>query len=319
MQLLEKIQFDKKLVILSPDIGNSLNSKIFEERYGIFSQDKYQSRFIKMPLAENLTFSVAEGMIFEGMTPIIGIYDGLLSIVIEELSSLARSMDLDKNCVIIITTHAGFSSPDGRGIQSVCSPALVMCLPNIKLFEPIDEVDSCEILEEILKIQKGIYIIRCTNYYSKRIRSCREVKKIPGFYVITKKPDSIDTFKREITIITNTPFIDLIIDIQDELKAICNIKIIAITCINKVIDDTQNIVNEIQTSDMIILLSDVIKPFLRSHVEHILYKIKEKITIPIVLAPEKYGECGKFSDLLSKYGLNKDSIKKIIIDKGEQH
>src|SRR4030042_48372 len=149
-----------KIAVLSADTSRSVKTIQVADVLGIFGPDAYRGRMLRRPLAENLLFGIAEGLSHEHLFPIVGIYESLIKIVMEELESLCRSLSPTKG-IVIVATHSGYSCSDGRGIQSITIPVILSKLPNLNYIEPTSLKDAAIITKELLQRRKGIYVLRC--------------------------------------------------------------------------------------------------------------------------------------------------------------
>jgi len=169
--LRERIQMNSKLVCLSADLlaGSGLG-----DLRNIKGINKNQIH--RLPLAENLLFRAAEGLIYEKCYPILGIFESLLSIVMLELQALVQACEYNKGGVLIIAAKPGRCSDDGPSMRSISVPLMLESIPGLTLLDPRDGVELSSMLTTLTTKNSGLAVLRTPDNIAEEIEQPSDLK-----------------------------------------------------------------------------------------------------------------------------------------------
>ncbi|MFC1635604.1 transketolase C-terminal domain-containing protein [Planctomycetota bacterium] len=297
------------ITVLSADTSISVKTIQVAEVLGIFGPDAYQGRMLRLPLAENLLLGIAEGLSHEHLFPIVGIYESLIRIVMEELESICRSLSPTKG-IVIVATHSGYSCPDGRGIQSITLPSILSKLPNLNYIEPTSLKDAAIITKELLQRRKGIYVLRCP-----RKEFCLE--QLPprilelGFWddeSIRGKNEEIDA---DVVIVCNGSLAKeatRVIDIVHRWGI--QVRILLLRCLSLANKESAWLRELLERANLIITIHDSFGGYLRNVIEkHLMFSCNVNVCH---FEAQGFGQSGTYNELLNVNGLDAQSIVKCI-------
>ena len=141
---------DKRVVVLSADLGGSTKVNLFKE--------KYPERFIEMGISEQDIISTATGLALSGKIPFVSTY---------AVFGCGRGWEQIRNCVCLDNlsvklafTHAGLGvGSDGGTHQMLEDIAIMRAIPNIKVITPADDIEAAEMIK-FAKDADGPFYIR---------------------------------------------------------------------------------------------------------------------------------------------------------------
>lgn len=140
---------DKNIVVLEADLGKSTMSNMFG--------DKYPERYFQVGIAEQNMASVAAGLALTGKTAFINSF--AVFATGRAYDQIRSSICIPNLNVKICGSSAGLSDyGDGKTHQSVDDIALMRVLPNMKVFSPVDAVETTQMVEAISKHKGPCYI-----------------------------------------------------------------------------------------------------------------------------------------------------------------
>ncbi len=135
--LYKKIKKNRKIILLSADIGNRLFDKIKKD---------FPNNFLNCGIAEPNMITFATGMAREGLVPVCYTITNFL--IYKSIEQIRNDAIYNKNKIILVGTGSGMSyhhlGPTHHSLEDI---GLLNNLPNIKIFSPADNND----LEEHLK------------------------------------------------------------------------------------------------------------------------------------------------------------------------
>ena len=135
--LYEKIKKDRKIILLSADIGNRLFDKIKKD---------FSNNFLNCGIAEPNVITFATGMAKEGFIPVCYTITNFL--IYKSIEQIRNDAIYNNNKIILVGTGSGMSynhlGPTHHSLEDI---GLLNNLPNIKILSPADSND----LEEHLK------------------------------------------------------------------------------------------------------------------------------------------------------------------------
>lgn len=145
--LLENAEHDKKIFILSPDMGNDFRPFI----------KKYPERFLNVGIAEQNAICVAAGLSLSGFKPyVFSIATFGLMRCYEQIRICASYMNTN---IKIVGVGGGFAyGPLGTTHHIIEDFALTKVLPNMMVCSPADPIEARQIFEQSLVIDSPMYI-----------------------------------------------------------------------------------------------------------------------------------------------------------------
>jgi transketolase len=198
--LYKKIKKNKRIILLSADIGNRLFDKIKKD---------FPNNFLNCGIAEPNMITFATGMAREGFVPVCYTITNFL--IYKSIEQIRNDAIYNNNKIILVGTGSGMSynhlGPTHHSLEDI---GLLNNLPNIKILSPADNND----LEEHLK--------HSFNYKNNQTTYIRIGKKNEP--IILKKKAKINTINKvsdvnsKIALIFTGPVFDSISKLQKKLK-----------------------------------------------------------------------------------------------------
>lgn len=140
---------NEDIVVLSADLAESTRAQSFAE--------KFPERFIEVGVAEQNMASVAVGLALAGKIPIITSFAAFSPG--KNWEQIRLGVCYNNVNVKIVGTHAGISAgPDGATHQSLEDIALMRVLPNITIFSPVDYSETKKAVAKAIEIDGPVYI-----------------------------------------------------------------------------------------------------------------------------------------------------------------
>ncbi len=296
--LLDLAKENSKIVVISADLAESTRILPFAK--------KYPERFIEVGVAEQNMASVAAGLSFTGKIPVMASF-GVFSPG-RNWDQIRVSICYNDANVKMFATHTGLSADrDGATHQSLEDIAIMRALPNVKILSPCDFWEAKRAVKAAFEIEGPVYVrlsrakteVITTPQHSFKIGKMRIMEKgekialvgtgtivsdgLNAAQEINKKhPNTV----RVINCPTIKPF-----NIKDLLKSLGGIR--------KIITIEEHQIDAGFGSLICEMLSEE----------------REKYLISRVGMNNEFGESGSFEELKKKYRMDKEGIKKIILDK----
>ncbi|GAA5230303.1 1-deoxy-D-xylulose-5-phosphate synthase [Arthrobacter cryoconiti] len=144
--------------------------------------DKYPQRVVDVGIAEQHAVTMAAGLAFGGLHPVVAIYATFLNRAFDQL---LMDVALHKAGVTLVLDRAGVTGPDGASHHGMWDLSILQVVPGIHLAAPRDAERLREELREALAIENAPSVLR----YSKGTVG-PEVKAIERLY------DGVDVLAR---------------------------------------------------------------------------------------------------------------------------
>jgi 1-deoxy-D-xylulose-5-phosphate synthase len=125
---LEKAQADERIIAVSAAMTSGTGLTSFA--------DKLPSRFFDVGIAEQHALTMAAGLAAGGMKPVAALYSTFLQRAYDQL---LHDICLQKLPVVIAVDRAGLVGEDGETHQGLFDLGLLLPLPNIDVYCPVDE------------------------------------------------------------------------------------------------------------------------------------------------------------------------------------
>jgi transketolase len=147
-EIYKKIKKDKKVILLSADIGNQLFDKIKKD---------FKNNFINCGIAEPNMISFACGLSNQGYIPICYTITNFL--IYKTIEQIRNDAIYNQNKIILVGTGSGLSYNHlGTTHFSLEDIGLINTLPKINIFSPADNEDLSAHINFSLKIKESSYI-----------------------------------------------------------------------------------------------------------------------------------------------------------------
>jgi transketolase len=295
---------DEKVVVLCADVTESTRSNLFKEAF--------PERFIEVGVAEQALATIAAGMAVYGKIPFISSY--AVFSPGRNWEQIRTVIALNDVPVKIGGGHAGISvGPDGATHQGLEDIALMRAMPNMTVIAPADAIETKKAVIEAAKTEGPVYI-----------RFARE--KTPVF---TKEESPFKIGRAEIlweakdpqaAIIACGPLVYEALLAAKELDK----KGIEVLVINshtvKPLDEKEIIRAAKITGAVVAVEEHQVKGGLGGAIAEVLSK-NFPVPMEFIGMPDAFGESGKASELLEKYGMKKaniiEAVKKVVARKNE--
>mgnify|MGYP001046504192 CR=1 FL=1 len=147
--LAELIQKDDRIFVLDADLSKSTNTHK--------AQEAKPERHFNMGIAEGNMMGVAAGIATGGN--IVYASSFAMFAAGRAFEQVRNSICYTKLNVKICATHAGITlGEDGASHQSVEDIALMRAIPNMRVIQPADDVETKQVIEKIANIEGPFYV-----------------------------------------------------------------------------------------------------------------------------------------------------------------
>ncbi len=291
--LFEEMKINPKVFALTADVGESLRMmKIKEE---------LPDRLIDTGVAESNMIGISAGLALKGYVPVAGAFACFMTRAYDHIRVQICQNNLH---AIIVGSHAGVSnSPDGGTANALEDIAYMRALANMKIVFPADAQEVREALPLLISSEGPFYL-----------RLYREPTPL-----IENKPifelgkGQVLRDGKDMTIIATGPQVAFALEASELLKAEgVFAEIISIPTI-KPIDSGTIIQSAMKTKNVFTVEDHSIFGGLGSAVSEVL---SENFPVKIKrIGWTKFGESGKFKDLIGLGGLSATEIVKTVMNK----
>lgn len=265
--------------------------------------EKFPERFVEVGVAEQNLVTVASGMAHEGKIPFTSSYATFSPG--RNWEQIRTTIAYNNVPVKIVGSHAGISvGPDGATHQALEDIAMMRALPNMVVVVPADYIEARKATIAIAKNEKPTYL-----------RLSRD--KVP---VITSENSSFELGKAEVlatgndvTIIACGQMVYMALMVAKELeKDNISVRVLNSHTI-KPIDKETIIAAAEETGAIVTCEEHQINGGLGGAVAEV---ISESFPVPIkrIGIEDTFGESGTPSELMKKFGLTQENIKKAVLE-----
>ena len=130
------------------DLGEATRTLAFKEMY--------PERFIEVGIAEANAISIAAGLSKNGLKPFVTSFGHFLT---GKFLEIFQSVGLNDSNVTLVGTHAGLAiGKDGPTQMGLRDIALMRLLPNFSIYQPFNENQTKQIMDEILQKEGPKYL-----------------------------------------------------------------------------------------------------------------------------------------------------------------
>ena len=293
MALKELANINKDVVVLDADLSKSTKTADFKA--------VAPERFFNMGIAEANMMGVAAGMSTCGKIPYVSTF--AMFAAGRAFEQIRNSICYPKLNVKICATHAGLTvGEDGATHQAIEDLSLMRSIPNMTVINPADDVETVAAIKAIAEYNGPCYV-RLGRMAVETVNTSSDYKFEIGKGVTLKEG-------KDVTIIATGIMVEAALEATKTLEAEgINAKVINIHTL-KPIDNTIIVNAAKETGAVVTAEEHSIIGGLGSAVAEVL---SEEYPVPVLKVGVKdvFGESGKPSELLEKYGLTaKDIIEK---------
>lgn len=284
-----------EVVALCADLTESTRTEEFRK--------KFPKRFVELGVAEQNLAAVGAGMAHEGKTPFITSYANFSPG--RNWEQIRTTICYNNVPVKIIGSHAGISvGPDGATHQALEDLALMRTLPNMVVVCPVDAIEAKKATLAIAKNDKPSYLrlsraevpVVTTN------STPFEIGRAEMFYQ-----------GKEVTIIACGQMVYRALLVAEELKSHkIGVRVINAHTIKPL--DQKTILQAAEETRAIVTVEEhQIHGGLGSAVAEV---VSQHFPVPmrILGIKDRFGESGQPEELLEKFGLTTESIKKAALE-----
>ena len=294
MALKELANINKDVVVLDADLSKSTKTADFKA--------VAPERFFNMGIAEANMMGVAAGMSTCGKIPYVSTF--AMFAAGRAFEQIRNSICYPKLNVKICATHAGLTvGEDGATHQAIEDLSLMRSIPNMTVINPADDVETVAAVKAIAEYNGPCYV-RLGRMAVETVNTSSDYKFEIGKGVTLKEG-------KDVTIIATGIMVEAALEATKTLEAEgINAKVINIHTL-KPIDNTIIVNAAKETGAVVTAEEHSIIGGLGSAVAEVL---SEEYPVPVLKVGVKdvFGESGKPSELLEKYGLtSKDIIEKV--------
>lgn len=120
-------------------------------------QEKHPDRVVDVGIAEQHAITMAAGMAFGGLHPVVALYATFLN---RGFDQLLMDVALHKAGVTVVLDRSGVTGPDGPSHHGMWDLALLQIIPGLHLAAPRDEATLVEQLREAVAVDDAPTVIR---------------------------------------------------------------------------------------------------------------------------------------------------------------
>ena len=284
---------NKNIVVLCADLSESTRVRNF--------QKKFPERFIEVGVAEQNLASVAAGMAFEGKIPFIASYAVFNPGRNNE--QIRTNIAYNNANVKIVSSHSGITvGPDGATHQGLEDVGLMRMLPNMKVVVPCDAEEAKKATAESAEIAGPVYL-RLFRNSTPAITSAHTPFKIGKASVFKEG--------RDVAVFACGPIIFNAIAAAKQIESDgMSVAVINVHTIKPL--DEETILKYARSARAVVSVEEhQIAGGLGSAISELLAK-EFPVPMEFVGVDDKFGESGKPEELIEKYGMGVESIKKAV-------
>lgn len=307
---------NRSIVVLDADLAEATQTKKFKKLY--------PKRFFDMGIAEQNMIGTAAGFAIGGKIPFASTFAIFASgRAYEQIRNSVAYPNLN---VKIVGTHAGLTvGEDGASHQALEDISLMRTLPNMTVLSPCDDLETKWVIEAASKHEGPVYIRltrpKIESIYGEnpeieliendeKIKTKEQKRNLKPKFEIGKS--IVHGNGKDATIFATGVEVQEALKAKNELaKKGINVRVVDVYSIKPI--DKETIIKCAKETDKIITIEDHnIIGGLGSAVCEVLSEEYPKKVIRMGVQ-DKFGESGKWHELLERYGLTSNDIVKEII------
>lgn len=294
--LLELGQKDPNVVVVCADLTASTWSHEFAQ--------KFPQRFVQVGVAEQNMAGISAGLALSGKTVFMASY---------ACFSPGRNYDFIRTQICysnanvkIIGSHAGLSAgPDGATHQMLEDVAIMRTLPNTMVISPCDYWETKKAIVESTKIKGPVYIR--LHRESTPILTNKDDRFELGKWTVLK--DGVD-----VCLLGQGPILDQVLQAREKLLEYgINAQVINASSIKPL--DTDMLKNLAKNYQELFIVEEHQKAggLGGAVCQFLSQQEAPRPKITVLGVDNAFGESGKYLQLLTKHGLDKESIAKVVL------
>lgn len=275
-----------KIVVINCDLGEATRVLEFKK--------KFPERYIDAGIAEANAISIAAGMSKEGLIPFVTSFGHFLT---GKFLEIFQSVGLNNSNITLVGTHAGLAiGKDGPTQMGLRDIALMRLLPNVKIYQPVNQNQTIDILNEIISINGPKYL--------------RLNRQPQEFFKFDKKfsfgsPDQILSGKELLILTQGAPTIEA----YNSLKKINNKDLVGLSSISSLPIDDEKYVKLISRYKKVLVIEDHYKiGGISDVISNLIAKNMLRVEFHTISVTD-YGQSGDPSSLYKRYFLDSTSIE----------
>ena len=291
--LVELGKKNENVVVLGADLTGSTRCDWF--------RDEFPERFIQVGIAEQNMMCIAAGLSLVGKIPFASTYSVFCPG--RNWDQIRISVAYNKANVKFTGAHSGISvGPDGATHQGLEDIAITRCLPNMTVLAPCDSVETQKATIAAGEMKGPVYL-----------RFAREATPV---FTTDKTPFKIGEAQifrkgKDVSVIACGPIVYEALTAAEELsKEGIDVRVINNPSI-KPIDEEKIIEAAEQTGAIVTGEDHQMMGGLGSAVAEVLGK-HSPVPMEMVAVQDRFGESGQQDELMKKFGLTSEDIKKAI-------
>jgi len=288
-----------KVVVVSADLSESTKTLDFAK--------KFPERFIEVGVAEQNMAGVATGLALAGKIPFMTSF-GVFSPG-RNWDQIRLGVCYNKANVKIVATHTGLSpSKDGATHEALEDIALMRVLPNMTVLSPCDYYETKKIVRAATEIEGPVYIR--LGREDTPVLTTSQTKFELG------EPKVLEEGTRIALVGTGTILAQGMLaaqEINEKYKK--SIKVINVATIKPL--KIEKLMDELENIEKIVTLEEhqISGGFGSLICENLLEDARAKTRqVTRIGMQDCFGESGDYADLLRKYRLDKEGIKKTLLE-----
>lgn len=126
----------------------------------------FPERFFDVGIAEQHALTFSCGLASQGMIPVFAVYSTFMQRCFDQIIHDAA---IEKKHIVICVDRAGFVGEDGETHQGLFDVPLLLSVPNVKIYTPIDASALRSALHRAISEDGGICIIRYPRAFSRNL------------------------------------------------------------------------------------------------------------------------------------------------------
>ena len=279
---------NNNVVVLDSDLSSSTRTYKFAK--------EYPDRFFNMGIAEQNMLGTALGLAISGKVPVVS---GFSIFTLGRAWEFIRLACHDNLNIKIITTHSGFVGGDGSTHNALEDLSLMCSLPNLKILNPLDNIELIKMLEYIFDA-KGPFYIRLPRGSFPKIHN-EDYKFLIGKPDVVKDGDDIclvGTGYGTILALDSAPYIEKKLGISIKVVNLSSVKPINISALIKEMSNTKGVVT-LEEHNIYCGFGSILARIISEY---------SPMPMRFIGIEESFGQSGNREKLLNFYGLNKKKI-----------
>ena len=285
---------DPNVVVLCADLTESTRSQDFAE--------KFPDRFIEIGVAEQNLAAIAAGLGISGKVPFISSYATFSPG--RNWEQIRTTIAYNDSNVKIVGSHTGVSvGPDGATHQATEDMAIMRTMPNMRVFSPCDAIEAKKMTEAVAQLWGPCYI-----------RFAREKSPVFTTEETPFRPGRAEIFwsvdKPEVAVIGCGPLVHNALLAAKDLAKDVRVMVINSHTIKPL--DEHLLLEVIKKCGAVVTVEEhQVKGGLGGAVAELVAR-EHPVPIEFVGMQDTFGETGEPEELIEKYGMGVESIKKAI-------